>query len=413
MSLTKDQVDIIKSTVPILEEGGTELTKHFYSKMLKENETVRPYFNKTHQQNFSQPKALARSLLAYARNIENLEALDSMVETIVQKHCSINVLPEHYPIIGKYLLQALVDVLGKDVATDAVLDAWGAAYQALADILIEAEGIVYESNAKADGGWSGYREFKVSRKVPETENVISFYLKPVDGKAIIEPQAGQYLGFKFPMESGDVYTRQYSISSVYNEDEPYYRISVKRIPGGLISKFFHDQVKMGDVVYVTPPYGDLVVDDNNTTDPVVILGAGIGVTPLIPITKKAVDLGREVTFVQVERDVKHQPFAKFFKEMSEKPNFTYKGYFSSAVPEEATVDKESEGYQKHLDLPEGAVHGRFDKEALKSVMEKYKGNTDIYLVGPPQFMHDVRNYFAEFANDKYNVHYEFFGPTTE
>ncbi|KAA8912509.1 hypothetical protein TRICI_003473 [Trichomonascus ciferrii] len=397
MPLTQDQVAIIKATVPILETRGDEITKHFYTKMLDENETVRPFFNSTHQQDFAQPKALAGALLAYAKNIENLEALGGLVERIVQKHCSLNVLPEHYPIVGKYLLNALVEILGKDVANDDVIAAWDAAYQALADILIEAEGNVYDANEQAHGGWRGYRDFRVAMKVPEAENVISFYLKPVDDKPILTPQPGQYLGFKFSMESGDVYTRQYSISHEFLENEPYYRISIKRIPGGLISKFFHDQVREGDVIQVTPPYGELILDEKNTTDPVVMIGAGIGVTPLVAMTPKAVAAGRDVTFVQCDRDPAHQPFAKFFEEMKQKPNFHYKGFFSN----------------KSVELPANSVNERLNKDNLKAIMDQYKGDTDIYLVGPPPFMHDVRKYFSEFANDKLHVHYEFFGPTTE
>jgi nitric oxide dioxygenase len=74
-----------------------------------------------------------------ARNIDRLEALGDLVGTIVAKHVSLQVQPEHYPIVGTVLLRSIRVVRGAEVATDAVLEAWGAAYGQLADILIGAE----------------------------------------------------------------------------------------------------------------------------------------------------------------------------------------------------------------------------------------------------------------------------------
>ncbi len=96
--LSPEHRAVIKATVPLLESGGEALTTHFYRIMLSEHPEVRPLFNQAHQASGDQPRALANGVLMYAKNIDRLEALGPLVGQIVQKHVSLQVLPEHYPI---------------------------------------------------------------------------------------------------------------------------------------------------------------------------------------------------------------------------------------------------------------------------------------------------------------------------
>src|SRR5690606_24657456 len=112
-------------------------------------------FNQAHQASGNQARALANAVLMYAKHIDRLEALGPLVGQIVAKHVALQVLPEHYPIVGSCLLRAIREVLGPDVATDEIIDAWAAAYQMLADLLIGAEEQVYAANERAPGGWRG------------------------------------------------------------------------------------------------------------------------------------------------------------------------------------------------------------------------------------------------------------------
>ena len=136
--LSLAQTQLIKATVPLLETGGETLTAHFYQIMLDEYPEVRPLFNQANQASGNQSRALANAVLMYARHIDRLEALGPLVGQIVNKHVSLQILPEHYPIVGACLLRAIREVLGAEIATDAVIDAWAAAYQQLAELLIGA-----------------------------------------------------------------------------------------------------------------------------------------------------------------------------------------------------------------------------------------------------------------------------------
>jgi nitric oxide dioxygenase len=110
--LSQRTIDIVKATAPVLEEHGETLTQHFYKRMFSHNPEVAPLFNPAHQRAGSQQKALAAAICAYAANIDNLEVLGGAVELIAQKHASLRILPEHYPIVGENLLSSIREVLG-------------------------------------------------------------------------------------------------------------------------------------------------------------------------------------------------------------------------------------------------------------------------------------------------------------
>ncbi len=144
--------------MPLLQSGGEALTTHFYRMMLSEYPEVRPLFNRAHQASGDQPRALANGVLMYAKHIDHLGELSPLVSQIVNKHVSLQILPEHYPIVGSCLLRAIREVLGAEVATDEIIDAWRAAYGQLASLLIAAEEAAYAANERALGGWRGARE---------------------------------------------------------------------------------------------------------------------------------------------------------------------------------------------------------------------------------------------------------------
>ena len=142
--LDQKTIDIVKSTVPVLQEKGVEITTHFYKIMFENNPEVKALFDMSKQESGAQPTALAMTVLAAAQNIDRLETLLPAVQKIGARHVELNVKPEHYPIVGQNLLQALQDVLGEN-ATEEVIEAWRKAYAVIADIFINAEKEIYAS----------------------------------------------------------------------------------------------------------------------------------------------------------------------------------------------------------------------------------------------------------------------------
>ncbi|MDG1809080.1 MAG: globin domain-containing protein [Pirellulaceae bacterium] len=177
--LSQKTIDIIKQITPLVAENAKAITHRFYELMFDGDPGVRAFFNMAHQESGQQPEALANAVCAYFSAIENLDALGPVVELIAQKHCSLNVQPEHYPIVGKYLLAAIKDVLG-DPASDEIIEAVAEAYGLLAEVCINREKEIYAQQHAGDGGWSGYRKLVVQRKEIESHEITSFYLKPED-----------------------------------------------------------------------------------------------------------------------------------------------------------------------------------------------------------------------------------------
>lgn len=145
--LSQKTIDIVKSTVPVLKEKGVEITTVFYKNMLEENPEIKDMFDAGKQKDGSQARALAMTVLAAAENIDNLAILMPAVQSIAKTHINVKVTKEHYPVVGRYLLGAIKEVLG-EVATDDIVNAWAEAYGVIADIFIGVEEKMYQEECK-------------------------------------------------------------------------------------------------------------------------------------------------------------------------------------------------------------------------------------------------------------------------
>ena len=136
--------EIVKSTIPALKQYGEDITKVFYRELFSRYPQVQGMFDMEKQKNGKQPVALAMAILNAATNIDDLEKIRRSVESIGKTHVSLNVLPEHYPLVGECLLVAIKEVLG-EAANDEVIEAWGKAYDEIADFYIHIEEEIYKA----------------------------------------------------------------------------------------------------------------------------------------------------------------------------------------------------------------------------------------------------------------------------
>lgn len=133
---------IVQSTVPVLQKYGEEITTVFYRQLLEAHPELSSIFDSENQKDGTQARRLAGAILAYAANIDRLEQIGTAVDKIAHRHVTLRVLPEHYPVVGEYLLKAIKTVLG-EAATPEILEAWAAAYGQLAEIMIDREKHLY------------------------------------------------------------------------------------------------------------------------------------------------------------------------------------------------------------------------------------------------------------------------------
>lgn len=404
--LSDKTIQIVKSTAPILQEHGEALTRHFYQRMFTHNPEVAPFFNPAHQKAGGQQRALAGAITAYAANIDNLEVLGGAVELIAQKHASLMIKPEHYPIVGENLLASIREVLGAG-ATDDVIGAWSEAYGFLAGILIGREAQIYAENAKKPGGWEGFKSFRIIRKEKESSNITSFYLAAADGAPLPVFKAGQYITVRAETPHGSTTMRNYSLSD--RPGQEWFRISVKRemppvadTPAGYVSNMLHDKAEVGDVIAIAPPCGEFFLDVTEKHDrPLVLLAAGVGITPIHSILLTALEAfpGRAIYLIHAALNEEVQAFrGRFDKLARDHANLKVRYRYSDAPPAGvARMGNASTGFVT-TDYLSSLLPGR---------------DADYYFCGPQPFMVSLYHGLMQWGVPASQVHFEFFGPRQE
>uniref|UniRef100_A0A7C2AYN3 nitric oxide dioxygenase n=1 Tax=Pseudomonas graminis TaxID=158627 RepID=A0A7C2AYN3_9PSED len=382
---------IVKSTVPLLESGGEALITHFYKMLLDRYPQVRPLFNQAHQATGDQPRALANGVLMYARHIDQLDELGDLVARIINKHVALQILPEHYPLVGECLLESIREVLGAEIATDEVITAWGNAYGQLADILIGAEKTIYDDKAKAVGGWRGAREFKVVGKTPESAEITSFYFAPSDGEPILQFTAGQYIGLQLQVE-GEEIRRNYSLSALVGNNQ--YRISVKREPGGVASNYLHDHLQLGHSINLFPPSGEFTLTDSDK--PLVLISGGVGITPTLTMLEAALQSQRPIHFIHCARNGSVHAFRDWIENLATR-HPQLKRFYCYA---------EDDGVSP---APHGT--GLLDQARLEQWLPQNR-DVDAYFLGPRGFMAAIKRQLKAAGVPDVQTHYEFFGPAS-
>ncbi|BBR55703.1 MULTISPECIES: NO-inducible flavohemoprotein [Pseudomonas] len=386
--LNAEQRAIIKATVPLLESGGEALTTHFYKMMLSEYPEVRPLFNQAHQASGDQPRALANGVLMYARHIDQLEQLGGLVGQIINKHVALQILPEHYPIVGSCLLRAIEEVLGKDIATAEVIAAWGAAYGQLADILIGAEENLYKQKEEAAGGWRGTREFRLVRREQESSEIVSFYFAPVDGKPVLKAEPGQYIGLQLFID-GVEQRRNYSLSALCDGEQ--YRISVKREVGGKVSNYLHQQLQVGQTLQLFPPSGDFTL--THSDKPLVLISGGVGITPTLAMLQAALQTQRPVHFIHCARNGAVHAFRDWIDGLAARHPQLKRFY--------CYAEQDGKG--------EADAVGVLSQEQLGQWLPAER-DVDAYFLGPKGFMAAVKRHLKDLGVPEQQSRYEFFGP---
>ena len=329
-------------------------------------------------------------MVAYAAHIDRLEALGDALPMIIQKHVALDIRPEHYPLVGECLLRASKDVLG-EAATDEVIAAWGEAYEHLAGLLIAAEEELYQEHEEQPGGWRGPRRFRVVRKEPESDIITSFYFTPVDDGPIMDFKPGQFITVLMEVD-GQPLRRTYSLSC--QPGAGHYRISVKREPGGVASNYLHDQIQVGSELDLLPPSGEFTLSEHQR--PLVLLTAGVGITPAISMLDATAVSEREIQFIHCAINSRVHAFRDHVDEMAEQHDNVRPHYIYSEP------------------LPDDEAHGKglISRETLDQLLPEDR-DVDLYFLGPKPFMRSVRRIVNDLGVPRDQVRYEFFGPLEE
>ncbi|KAG8627519.1 hypothetical protein KVT40_005002 [Elsinoe batatas] len=410
MPLTDSQISLVQSSLPVLRSHGPAVTKTFYSLLLNENPSLRNTFNITNQRTGTQPLALASVLAAYAEHITAPAALGPAVESINHRHASLGVTAGQYDVVGAYLLRAMGEELGGGF-TEGLKGAWAAAYGELASMMIAAEGKLYEAAQRQR--WTGskegdFRRCKVIEKVHEGGEVVSLRFWPVgwEGSELPTYRPGQYVSVKVKVEKEGVeQIRQYTLSdSPEKAKKQGYRITPKKI--GMVSGVLH-ALEVGDEVELGFPRGVFFFGEEKELiqgqkeAPVVLISAGIGITPMVSILSSLLpgqeERDRRISWIHSSRSATDRPFQVLVDGLGKQHPKLRSNVFVTGPIKDEKVGEELEGrvQLEKLDKDEDLCLG--DDKAL------------YFLCGPDKFMGSIAKGLKSLGVSQERIKAEVFG----
>lgn len=240
--------------------------------------------------------------------------------------------------------------------------------------------------------WNGFRELTLVEKISECESITSFYFKAKDSGKLFVHQPGQFLPFKIKTEDPtykDV-IRTYSLSNYPNEH--VYRISVKKIEGGLISTYLHENLHVGDSIEAMVPTGLFTLENSPKNEPLVLLSGGIGITPLLSMLYTEASTRDSIHFVQAVQNSSIHPFKKDIETLTQHNGLKNTVFYSNPL----VGDLEGRDYTQK---------GYVTKEWLKENVDLHAA---FYFCGPPIFMKSLESALIELGVPKEKIHFELF-----
>jgi len=303
--LSDRSLPVVRATLPVVGENIGLIAERFYRHLFEGHpELLDGTFNRGNQAEGTQQAALAGSVAAFATAlVQSPEQLpEQLLNRIAHKHASLGIRPDQYHVVHDNLFWAIADVLG-DAVTPEVAAAWDEVYWLMAYALIHQERGLYSARGiRPEKVW---RDWRVVERIQETEDVVTFAVRRMDDRLVRTSLPGQYVSVRMLMPDGVHQPRQYSLTRA--DDGQHRRFSVKRVhgdgrPAGEVSTLLCESVGVGDVLTLSPPFGDVVLDDSGR--PLVFASAGIGIAPMAGMLSHLVAAGSHlpVTVLQADHD---------------------------------------------------------------------------------------------------------------
>ncbi|WNE95291.1 FAD-binding oxidoreductase [Streptomyces luomodiensis] len=387
---------VITATLPVVADRIGEIAQRFYRHLFAEHpELLDGVFNRGNQAHGQQQQALAGSVAAFATTlVETPERVpEQLLRRIAHKHASLGIRPDQYQVVHDHLMWAIGDVLG-DAVTPEIAAAWDEVYWLMANALINQERGLYSARGvRPETVW---RDWRVERKIKETDEVVTFVVKRIDDRLVKASLPGQYVTVRMRMPDGTLQPRQYSLTRA--DDGEHRQFSVKRVrgeggdPEGEMSALLHDHVEVGDVLTLSLPYGDVVLDDAGR--PVVFASAGIGVSPMAGMLSHlvAAESGLLITVLHADTDEASFPLRRqVVNDVLALRNARMFLWYEKGASSLEPVD--------------GVFEGLMDPTAAD-----IPGDALYYLCGPLPFMQAVRSRLIDSGVAPHDIQYEVFGP---
>ncbi|MVU83107.1 hemin transporter [Nocardia sp. ET3-3] len=387
--LEPEHAEVIRATLPLVAAHIDQITPLFYDKMFTAHpDLLRDRFNRGNQKQGGQPKALAASIAVFASHLvdPDLPHPRELLARIGHKHVSLAVTEPEYQIVHEHLFAAIVEVLGADVVSPQIAAAWDRVYWLMAKTLIDFERELYDAAGVEPG--DVFRETRVVERIDDPSGVATFVVESADPtRPLPEFVPGQYVSVGAKLPDGARQLRQYSLVNRTGDGRLAFTVrevaATADIPAGEVSTWLHETVHTGDSLEITLPFGDLTIDTDATT-PVVLISAGIGVTPMVGILEylAAETPSRPTVILHADRSAATHPL----RETTEKLETTLQDVYSRTWYED-----DGDGL---LDVAAVAL----------------PPDADYYLCGGTGFLQHVRAQLTQAGIPSDRVHFELFAP---
>ncbi|HHY6931014.1 TPA: pyridoxamine 5'-phosphate oxidase family protein [Burkholderia ambifaria] len=239
---------------------------------------------------------------------------------------------------------------------------------------------------------SNWRPLRIAKIVDEARAIRSFHFEPVDGGALPAHEAGQHLTLRIALPDSEAPAiRSYTLSDA--PGAPHYRITVKR--EGRVSAWLHDHAHAGMTLDAQMPRGRFTFDVASPR-PAVLVSAGIGITPMFAMLRRALaddTPSRRVVFVHGARDTADRPFAAELTRIADTDARVALHWFDSRPQRDGA-----------------ARPGRVDVAQLKRILPF--DDYDFYLCGPSAFMRDLYDGLRALNVPDERIRFEAFGPSS-
>ena len=381
--LQPQHVETITATLPLVGAHIDEIAAEFYRRMFEAHpELLRNLFNRGNQAQGAQQRALAASIATFAAHLvdPNLPHPADLLSRIGHKHASLGITADQYTVVHEHLFAAIVEVLGAATVTADVAAAWDRVFWIMADTLIALERDLYAAAGVEPG--DVYRRMRVTGRVDDPSGAV---LVTVSGTERVRTIPGQYVSVGVTLPDGARQLRQYSL---VNADGDALTFAVK--PAGEVSRWIQANLRVGDLLDVTVPFGDLPTPERGV--PLVLISAGIGVTPMIGLLEylAAEQPDTRVQVLHADRGDGTHPLRERQHELVD------------ALPN-ASLDV---WYEDGVTAGQPGVHpGRMVLDGIDVPADAH-----VYLCGADGFVQAVRPQLVERGLPAERVHCELFSP---
>ena len=298
-----------------------------------------------------------------------------------------------------YLGKHSTEELNRALRIPALSDGWRGSFRALLEQVDTGAGT---GNAGLAGpilppAWPGFRPLRVAAIQSQSSTVRSFVLEPTDVESLPPPLAGQSVAIRLDLDGDNTsILRSYSLSGPPTAGT--YRIGVKLEPNGVASTYLHTRAQLGDVWDVAAPRGSFFLAAESSERPVVLLSAGIGITPVLAMLHALADDARtrEVWWLYGARNLLEHPFAVEVRSLLARlPSARVCVCYSQPGP--------ADRLGQHFDRL-----GRLTPDVLDAAGVPLEA--DFYLCGPAAFLRDHVQALRARHVASGRIHTEVFGP---